>query len=140
VGVQETKSENTYLKALATYGIGMLFLTLVMVLVSARLMWRLFRLRRWLDPDRQALVDMIIAFNAMYFAASLFEGVMDARVSSYLVLMLILSAMVANLLRQEAESAALADHGDFEDLSDWDDSYGYEVNEEGADVDYDERT
>ena len=58
VGVYETKSEISHLKSSASYGVGMLRLT-ALVLVSARLTWRLFWLRRRLHPDGRAVADLI---------------------------------------------------------------------------------
>jgi hypothetical protein len=112
VGVYETKSENSYLKAFASYGVGMVALALLLVGVSALLMWRLYRLRRWLSPERRAIVDLVLAFNTMYFAASMLEGIMIARVAFFLTTMLIFSVIGGDVLRRETERIALGYEAD----------------------------
>jgi hypothetical protein len=106
VGVYETKSENSYLKAFASYGVGMVALVLLLVGVSARLMWRLYRLRRWLDPPRRAEVDLVLAYNGMYFAASMLEGIVIARVAFHMTMMLIFSVIAVEVLKRETERIA----------------------------------
>jgi hypothetical protein len=138
VGVYETKSENSYLKAFASYGIGMVLLIGLLVLVSARLMWRIFRLRRWLSSERKAVVDLVIAYNGMYFAASMLEGIMISRVSAHLVLMLVFASIATDILGRDREGFAPGGEAAEGEASADDDGYDDEYAEHGDYGDYDD--
>ncbi len=98
VGVEGAgSSENSYLYALASYGIGMVLLVSTLALVSLVICLRLFRLRRHVDAGRRAMIDVVLAYNAMYFIGGLVEGYMLARVSANLVLLLIFASIASRI-------------------------------------------
>jgi hypothetical protein len=127
VGVYETESENSYLYAFSAYGLGMVILVLLLMAVSGGLMWQLLQLRRWARPGEQVLVDLVLAYNMMYFAGAMFDGWIMARVGTQLVLMLAFSAMASQLLRQLREATDLADWEGDEAIGCDDDAYNYQV-------------
>lgn len=99
VGVDEALfAENSYLLGFASYGVGMVFLLLILVLVSGAIMMRL-GLLRWRAPKAQrALIDLILGFNAMLFLGGIFEGYLVARVAPQVVLLYMFGAMTARLI------------------------------------------
>lgn len=111
VGVEQAgSSENSYLYALASYGIGMVVLVVTLAGVSLAMCLRLFRLRWRLDPSRRAIIDVVLAYNAMYFIGGIVEGYMLARVSSNLVLLIVFAAMASRIEEMAAaEALELAD-------------------------------
>lgn len=93
-------SENSLLFAFASYGIGMLLLVALFYVLSGWVCLRLFRLRSRLDRAMRAAADLFLAFNAAYFAGSVFEGYIISRVSVNLVLILTFSAVGSFLLSE----------------------------------------
>jgi hypothetical protein len=92
-------------------------LTALCTIHCARLLTR----RSRFDPAGRALIDLIIGFNAMYFLAALFEGHMIARISPFVVFMLLFSTIASRLITI-ADHAVLLDSAgapslDDEDLS-----------------------
>jgi len=111
VGVEQAGgSENSYLYAFASYGIGMVLLVLLLLLLSLSICLRLLRLRRFVDERRRPIIDIVLAYNAMYFIGGFVEGYILARVSFNLVLLLLFAAMarrIEELVAEEwAETAA----------------------------------
>ncbi|MCC6321830.1 MAG: O-antigen ligase family protein [Phycisphaerales bacterium] len=80
VGWKETgASESSYLAGWASYGALMMLLMTGFLLFS---MWKCARvtlMRGRLPKEQRPLVDMFVAYNAMYFASSFFEGHIMAR-------------------------------------------------------------
>ncbi len=106
VGLRELAvSENSYLYGFAAYGIGMLLLVVLLTLVAGVQCLRLWRRRGALDRTDRALVDLILGFNAMYFASAVAEGHVIGRVSPLIVLMVLFSAMASTVLRLTAPGA-----------------------------------
>lgn len=100
VGVDDTgASENSYLLALAAYGIGGLFMVLLVAAVSAFVVLRLLRLRfgAAFRTPYGGLIDLVVGFNAMYFIGAVLEGYIVARISPLLFSMLIFGALGAYL-------------------------------------------
>src|SRR5438093_7691628 len=97
-------SENSYLLAFAAFGLGMLLLVFLLLAVSA---WGCMALARASGRVLQyrAVVDLVIAFNVMYFVIALFEGIILARVREAVVFMLIFSSLSAALRRDYAARA-----------------------------------
>jgi hypothetical protein len=108
VGVDATKSENSYLYALAAFGIGMGAFVVLLVLVSAVVCLKLFLNRRYLPNEYKSLCDLTLAYNALYFAGGFLEGYMLARVGSHLIFMAVFAAIASTLLRLAAEQRSLA--------------------------------
>jgi hypothetical protein len=107
VGWGETGgSESSYLGGAAGYGIGYLGLTLIFLLWSFWLCLRLFIGRRLLPREQRPMVDMFLAWNAMYFAGAAFEGYILARSSTTQVMMLMFAGIGVYL--REAQAAAVA--------------------------------
>lgn len=104
----ETNSENSWLYGAAQYGVGMFALILLFTGISAQQMLQLFRVKRVLGATGKRFADLVIGYNAMFFAGAIFEGYIIARVSALIVVMLSTSAMTARLL-QEADAADFAD-------------------------------
>ncbi|MEM7229984.1 MAG: hypothetical protein AAF432_14340 [Planctomycetota bacterium] len=133
-GIESTeKSENSFLYAAASYGVGMLALVATFAVYSVWCSLRLFwRTRPY--PQLHSLVDLIIAINVMYFAGAVFEGYMISRVSSPLVMIVLAGSMSAAMLyqlqRQEAGEVYFTPHADdldeheaWDDDEVWDDEY-----------------
>ena len=116
LGVAEAgDSENSYLYAFASYGLGMLALIAMLVIVSGGLMLRLFMLRGRLEADQRSMIDLVMAYNAMYFAGAVFEGYLIARVAAPLVLMLIFSGLASRMLALVREDEMYALDAAWED-------------------------
>lgn len=106
-------SENSLLYGMASYGVGIGVLIVLMMLHGAWLCVRLFRRRFSLGKHQRALADVIIAFNLVYFAGSMFEGYIIARVNQMVIYLLLFAAMATRLLDKADEDDALAHaHGD----------------------------
>lgn len=132
VGIESAgDSENSYLYAFAAYGIGMVTLIIALIIVSVSTCWRLFVLRRVLDPDRRALVDLVLGYNVMYFSGAMLEGYLMSRVSGSLVLMLIFSAFGTHLLEHGLEFAE-EHEGEYDDAHEYEDDYAEFIDEEVA--------
>lgn len=116
-GIESTaKSENGFLYGFAAYGIGMVLLTVILVAVSGLLCLRLLSKRHLLPREYRSLADFLIAYIAVYFAGSIFEGYMMARVAANLTFFIIFSSMAACLVKfADAYGAAGYNEGfDFE--------------------------
>lgn len=98
-------SENSVLFAFASYGIVELLLVLAFIVYSGFLGLRLFRLRRHVDRDLRAAIDLFLAYNGAYFVGSIFEGYIISRVSVNLVLILVFAAVGSFILREAAYRA-----------------------------------
>jgi hypothetical protein len=94
-------SENSYLLGFASYGAFMVLLMLAFIWIAGAHCLKLWRLRRWVDPDTASLIDLCIGQHIMYFAGSVFEGFMQARVGSNLLVILIYGGIGTVLIRQQ---------------------------------------
>ena len=99
-GIESTsKSENGYLYGFAAYGLGMVFLIMILCCVSGYLCLQLLSKRKLLPREYRSLADFVIAYFAVYFAGSVFEGFMMARVAANLSFFIIFASMGAYLVR-----------------------------------------
>ena len=117
-------TENSYLLAFASYGIGMVALVCLLALACMVQSLRLLK-RRWaLPPSDRTLIDLIISIQLMYFAGAVFEGYILARVGAPLMFLLIFSSMGSALI-------SLLDTGVWTD--EHEDEYEYEDEYENPD-------
>ena len=91
-------SENSLLNGFASYGVGMLILLLVFMLISAFTMLTLFRLRKRVPKKHRQIVDVIMGYNAAYFAGAMFEGYMVSRVAFSMLLIHFFAALAAKVI------------------------------------------
>ncbi|MBL0928426.1 MAG: O-antigen ligase family protein [Phycisphaerales bacterium] len=106
-GTEETlASENSYLYAMASYGLGAGLALLALLLVTIRLASRLVALRRRVAPRHKAIIDLVLAGNLMYFSGALFEGYMIARIAAPLSFILVFAAVGHRLPRIIAQQQA----------------------------------
>jgi hypothetical protein len=98
-------SESSWFGGFAGYGIGM-FLLMIGLLVWS--MWRcavLWVRRRRLPKEERPLVDMYISWNAMYFSAATFEGIILGRSSTSQVFLLMFAGIGVYLAEKTATLA-----------------------------------
>lgn len=106
VGVTETESENSYLYALSAFGIFMGLMVIFLAFVSAILCLKLFLKRGMLPPHLRPYADLVLAYNALYFAGGFFEGYMIARLGTHIIFMAIFSAIMLRLLQATQPAVA----------------------------------
>ncbi|MFZ4573762.1 MAG: hypothetical protein ACOYN0_05150 [Phycisphaerales bacterium] len=104
-------AENSFLLATASFGFGSLFTLLLLLLGVAVQCCRLLMIRGRVDAHAKRAGDLQIGFFAMYFAGSMFEGYIIARISVMLPLFMIFSAITSRLLEFEAASRASGGYG-----------------------------
>jgi O-antigen ligase len=101
VGWHETGgSESSWLGGFAGYGLGMF---LLMIAFLAWSMWRCATLwvrRRRLPREYRPMIDMYISWNAMYFGAATFEGIILGRSSTSQMLLLMMAGIGVWLVEQ----------------------------------------
>lgn len=85
-------SENSLLLGFASYGAGMLLIILILIGASIVQCFKLWNIRRYATRDDAALIDLVLGQHAMYLAGSIFEGYMNARINSNLVMILVAAA------------------------------------------------
>ncbi|MHA7814425.1 MAG: O-antigen ligase family protein [Phycisphaerales bacterium] len=82
VGVDESEnSENSWLYAFASYGIGMLGIVILLTFVGFATGLRWIRARFLLPAEYRPMMDMCISVIAMYFAGAVLEGYVLSRVA-----------------------------------------------------------
>lgn len=119
-------NENSYLIAVAAYGVGMLALILILMAVWVAMGIRLWSLRGWLSTRQRRLTDLVIGYMAMYFAGAVFEWYIIARLDLNNLLAIVTGSMMVGLLRiarynqSQAETEAAREH--YGDDSGWDES------------------
>lgn len=129
-GFKQTRAnENSYLVAFGAYGIAGGGLVLVLTIVSFFLMLKVMRLRSYLPPGRKQIADLILGFNAMFFAGAFFEWYIISRLEGMLPYMLIYSVMTRRMIDKLTTEAPEEDPQpmieDAPDYSAWD-HYGRE--------------
>ena len=97
-------AENSFLLATASFGFGSLFTLLLLVAGVIVQSCRLLFVRGRMDPASRRVGDLLIGFFAAYFAGSMFEGYIIARISVMLPLFMIFAAITTRLLEFEAAS------------------------------------
>lgn len=104
VGIHEAvASENSLLLAFSSHGLGMVFLVMLFYVLTAAVLWKLWRKRNLLPLEARPFVDLVLAHNAMYFGATITEGIMLSRVGPWLMFMLITSALSSRLIAMSEE-------------------------------------
>lgn len=93
------RSENGYLFGFSSFGIGMVLLSLILTAVSGIMCLQLLSKRSLLPREHRPLVDFLIAYIMVYFAGSMFEGYMMARVAANLSFFIIFTSMGALLIK-----------------------------------------
>jgi hypothetical protein len=93
-------TENSYLAAWAAYGISMFLLVALFLVLSVALMFRLFVKRHELGVTDSALVDVVIAYHAIYFVGANAEGFIFGRSTPSQTMMGIFAAMSGYLFFQ----------------------------------------
>lgn len=96
-------SENSYLYAFAAYGVGMIALIAVLLGTSALICLKLFRQRRHVAPQHRPIIDLVLGYNAMYFAGGVLEGYMMARVAASLVFLVVFGSIASRIIEMIAE-------------------------------------
>jgi hypothetical protein len=99
-------SENSLLLGFAGFGVGMVALLLALMYATGRACWNL-RVSPSGTRTRRSLANAFVAFYAMCFFISLFEGILLARFRESLVLLVLVNGAVAALLRTRVAHAAL---------------------------------
>jgi hypothetical protein len=129
VGMDEAeRSENSWLYAFATYGIGMFALVMVLTLVAMIEFLRGVKLRSWLPLEDRRLLDLCLGIIAMYFAGAVLEGYIISRVHPSLCIYIIAAGVAAMLCRQASLARLAAQSHD----GSWDEDYA-EGGAEGED-------
>lgn len=115
VGVDERGgSESSWLGGFAAYGLGMFLLMMLFLFWS---IWRCATLwiRRFRVPvETRRLIDMYISWNAMYFSAATFEGIILGRSSTSQTMMLMFAGIGVWLTEQVSQRVSDAD-GEFDE-------------------------
>jgi len=99
-------SENSFLLAFASYGVGGLMCALLLITVVSVILFRLVRIRSRFDAAAGRLVDLQIGLFGAFFAGSLFEGYLVARLSSTTVMFILFASMSSRLIAIAASEAA----------------------------------
>lgn len=112
-GVKDTfrseKSENSLLYGLATYGVGMGVVIVLMFLASVLQCLKVLRLRGQMASYQRRVAEFVIGSQAMFWAGSVFEGYIVGRVSAPILFMMMFTAMAQrtiDLMTQEAAANA----------------------------------
>lgn len=106
VGIRETRgSENSYLLGFAAYGIGMVFVVLLLLFVSVVVCVKVFSARSQLEGWKKRMCDLILGFNAMFFIGAFFEGFLMARVSPQVIFIMLLSAIASRMIELVQEDS-----------------------------------
>ncbi len=113
-------SENAWLYGFASYGIGMLGLSLVLTLVAGLQLIKAFRSRWGLPKEQQTVIDLSAGLVLAFFAGAVFEGFFSARISPNLVFVMVFSGVLARLLqlnelRRDDRVAYADEHEEFGD-------------------------
>lgn len=119
-------NENSYLVSFGAYGILGGGLVLALTFYSGFLMLKVLRARKALPAGRKQIADLILGFNAVFFAGAMFEWYIIARLEGMLPYMLIFSVMTKRLLERVEQGAAeddIANEPSGEWPSDWRDEY-----------------
>lgn len=96
------RSENSWLYAFASYGIGLLGLAILMIFAAGFEFVRAVRLRSWLTLEERRVLDLTLGVVAMYFAGAVLEGYMVSRVSASLPIYMVFAGAMAVTTRYAA--------------------------------------
>lgn len=87
------KSENGYLYGFASFGAFYLLACFALTILSAAQFSQLFRLRWSLEPQDRAVCDLVLSYIAVFYAGSMFEGYMTARISANMVMLVVITTV-----------------------------------------------
>ncbi|QOJ00144.1 MAG: hypothetical protein HRU70_06445 [Phycisphaeraceae bacterium] len=117
-------NENSYLIAFGAYGFLCGVLVFALVGVSVAYLLKFVRYRSSVPRERRPLVDLILGFNAMFFAGAMFEWFIISRLESMLIYMLIFATMSKRVIEMvDQERAALAEHHGDDAYADYAETY-----------------
>lgn len=119
--VAAVNSENSYLYGFASSGVGAVLLILGLMIASAVVMLRAFRMRSHLGPLPRSLVDLFLGYNMLYFSGAVLEGYMIGRVTAHVVLILVVASMTSRLIAKFDEEGEWAEEFDEEEEWEFDD-------------------
>lgn len=141
MGEHQLFSENSFLLALAGFGIGMGVIVFLFAIVSGLKCLSAMRARfSLIDPLDKRLADLFVGLTSMYFAGALLEGYMLSRVSAPLVFILFAAALSSYLAVRAREDRALeaAAAHEYEDAPALTESGEYDYSEYGDFSGYEE--
>lgn len=98
-GAAARKVENSFLLGMVIYGVFMLALILLLMVINGVQCLRLLNLRRRAPGNVQRLIDVIIAYNLIYFMGAFFEWIVLSRVDGNFVFIMAFGAMTTRLLQ-----------------------------------------
>lgn len=104
-------SENSFLYAFASGGVGMAALVVALYAVTIWLVFKVWRARKTLAPRFRSLADLVIGVNGAYLAASVTEGIMITRVGPWLMIILVTSVVATHLHLFRPDAAAEEQEG-----------------------------
>ena len=110
VGLEEAGgSENGFLYGFAAFGIGVPIILAILMLATLGLCLRLVKTRfDTPNPIGKRLIDLTLAFFAMYWAGNMFEGFGVARISPQLCFFVIFACMASSMFAIVQDEAAMA--------------------------------
>lgn len=119
-------SENSYLLGFASYGVGYFLMTVVLLLGSMFVCWRVLLGRRYVGTFDRGLIDLFLSFNAMYFAGSFFEGYMLGRSNCSQVLLIFAAGLLPYISERIAAGREERLHRSDDEIMDYElaESYG----------------
>lgn len=103
-------TENSFLAGFAGYGIAMALLLLAFTFVGVGFAIKLWMARSSMLPKQRAIAELVVAFIALYFVGSNFEGYLLGRSSTAQTMMVFFGAIGVWLLRAGNAQDALAEH------------------------------
>lgn len=122
------RSENSWLYGFASYGIGMLFLLLLMTFVSTIEILKSIKARFSMPQEYRPSLDVLIGLMLMYFAGAILEGFMVSRVSVTMCIFMV--AAVGNIsIRKFAQSDGHELYDEYEEYDNEEREYAYEEYE-----------
>lgn len=125
IGADEAEaSENSFLYGFASYGAGMLILILLFTAMSGALWMRLWRARRWLSLPERRVSELVLGYITAFFAGSVFEGYIIARVAANLVLFTAMSAIAVYLVQVASARRDVPELEPFDDATEYELAYG----------------
>ncbi len=102
-------SENGFLYGFAAFGIGVPVILAILMLATLGVCLRLIKLRfDTPNPVGRRLIDLTLAFFAMYWAGNMFEGFGVARISPQLCFFVIFACMASSMVAIVQDEAVMA--------------------------------
>lgn len=104
-------SENSFLLAWSSFGIGAFALMILVFFCSFIVGVRLIRLRFSVAPKRRAMIDLIGALMVMYWMGAMAEGYGASRISTQLVIYVLIATMATRAVAIGREEVQAAEEG-----------------------------